>query len=114
MTYPNYKNKHLEESLFNPGDYVSYKKWSNSRMPSKYILIYQISPLKHFKREFRGKYEKIKLYNQHEVLVHRNIGFIRMNGIGSPHSVTFLEELIAMGGKYFISKGKEFSYATRL
>jgi uridine phosphorylase len=37
--------------------------------------------------------------------LYKNIGLIRMNGIGSPHAVTVLEELIAMGAKEFINIG---------
>ena len=41
MTYPNFKNKHLHEALFNPNDYVNYKKWNRKKFPKKYIITYQ-------------------------------------------------------------------------
>ncbi len=28
MVYPNFKDKHLHEALFNPKDFAKYKKWN--------------------------------------------------------------------------------------
>jgi len=37
--------------------------------------------------------------------VYKDIGFIRVTGIGSPNAVTILEELIALGGRVFLNIG---------
>jgi len=37
--------------------------------------------------------------------IHQGIGFFKMGGIGSPHAVTVMEELIGLGGKEFIVVG---------
>lgn len=105
MPFPKFENKHLEEALVNPEDFGAYKKWGKDAFPKKMIISYQRDSLLYFKRKYRGKYEKIKLYNSHEILRMGDIGFIRMNGIGSPHAATFLEEMIAGGAKEIISMG---------
>jgi|SRR3989344_5951986 len=105
MPFPKFKNKHLEEALFTAHDYGSYKKWGKNAFPKKMIFCYQRSILSYFKRKYKGKYEKIKLYNNQEILRIGEIGFIRMNGIGAPHAVTFMEEMIACGTREFINMG---------
>ena len=105
MAFPKFKNKHLEEALFTAHDYGSYKKWGKNAFPKKMIFCYQRSILSYFKRKYRGKFEKIKLYNNQEILRIGDIGFIRMNGIGAPHAVTFMEEMIACGTREFINMG---------
>jgi len=105
MPFPKFKNKHLEEALFTAQDYCSYKKWSKNAFPKKMIFCYQRSVLAYFKRKYRGKFEKIKLYNNQEILRVGDIGFIKMNGIGAPHAVTFMEEMIACGTREFVNMG---------
>jgi len=105
MSFPKFKNKHLEEALFTAHDYCSYKKWSKNAFPKKMIFCYQRSVLAYFKRKYQGKFEKIKLYNNQEILRVGDMGFIRMNGIGAPHAVTFMEEMIACGTREFINMG---------
>ena len=105
MPFPKFKNKHLEEALFTAHDYCSYKKWSKNAFPRKMIFCYQRSTLAYFKRKYRGKFEKIKLYNNQEILRIGDIGLMRMNGIGAPHAVTFMEEMIACGTREFINMG---------
>lgn len=105
MPFPKFKNKYLEEALFTAHDYASYKKWSKNAFPKKVIFCYQRSVLFYFKRKYKGKYERIKLYKNQEILRVGNIGLIRMNGIGAPHASTFMEEMIAGGTKEFINIG---------
>lgn len=105
MTFPKYKNKHLEEALFSAEDFGAYKKWKKKVFPKKMILCYQKSALAYFKRKYRGKYKRIKLYENQEIFKIGKIGFMKMNGIGAPHAVTFMEELIAGGTKEFINMG---------
>lgn len=105
MTYPNFKNKHLEQALFDPKEFVDYKGWDKHRLPKKIVILYQTSAINYFKRKYRGKYEKIKFVNNHVVLRYGNVGVIRMTGIGSPHAITIFEEMIAMGAKEFVNIG---------
>ena len=105
MVYPQYKNKHTEAALFNPEDYVNWKKIKKSpvKKPTKYILIYYPRLLKYFRRNFSSK--KINYYSLITIHQHKDIGVVLMTGIGSPHATTVLEELIALGGKEFLNIG---------
>jgi uridine phosphorylase len=102
MTFPNFKDKHLEKSLFSPDDYIKYRKYPKN-LPKKYIITYQTDILKYFKRKYNPK--KIKLYSLLTIYKHRDIGFIKMTGIGSPNASTVFEELIALGGRTFLNIG---------
>ena len=106
MAYPNFQNKHLEQALFNPQDYVSWKNYLKKdykTAPNKYIFIYYGKILNHFKRNY--SYNKIKLYRLITIYQHKNIGIVLMTGIGSPNAATVMEELIALGGKEFLNIG---------
>jgi len=103
--YPNYKNKHLEESLFHPEDFLKYAKLNKKDFPQKYVLVFQSSSEKYIKRKYNLKktntdgIEGIRLYK------YRDIGIVKVVGIGAPHTCTLLEELIALGAKEFIMVG---------
>lgn len=106
MVYPNYQNKHLEEALFNPKDFIKWKgllKKNYGNSPKKYVLIYYPRILNYFKRKYKPK--KIKLYGTITVYQYKNIGVVQITGIGAPHAVTVFEELIALGGKEFLNIG---------
>jgi len=106
MTYPNFKNKHLEEALFNPQDYINwsnYLKKNYKEAPKKYIIIYYPKILNYFKRKYKPK--KIKLYRLITIFQYKDVGVVYMTGIGSPHAVAIIEELIALGGKKFLNIG---------
>ncbi len=103
MAYPNFDNKHLQESLFHPVDYVKYKKYNTKGLPKKYLLTYQERAKNYFIRKYKPK--KLKFYSLLTIYVYKNIGFVRMTGIGAPNAATVLEELIALGGKEFINVG---------
>ena len=103
MVYPNFENKYLEESLFHPVDYVKYKKYSSRNLPKKYILTYQDKVKNYFVRKYKPK--KFKLYSLLTIYKYKDIGFVKMTGIGAPNAATILEELIALGGKEFINAG---------
>ncbi len=102
MTYPNFKDKHLQEALIHPADFVKYKKWKRN-FPKKYILTYQKRVEDYFIRKYKPK--KHKLYSLLNILVYKDIGFVRMTGIGAPNAVIVMEELIALGGKTFLNIG---------
>lgn len=107
MTYPQFKNKHLEEAFIHPEDWVSYRKFDKSKFPQKYILTYQSSVLRHFRREYAGRYEILKIHQG--VNIHKikgtSIGFLKIPGVGAPMAVTVAEELIGLGAKEFINIG---------
>ncbi len=106
MAYPNFQNKHLEQALFNPQDYVTWKNYLKKdykNAPQKYIFIYYGKILSHFKRKY--KFSKIKLYRLITIHQHKNVGVVMMTGIGSPNAATVMEELIALGGKEFLNIG---------
>ena len=84
---------------------MKYKKWSSKDFPSKIIITYQKRPLAYFKKKFKGKYKVSKLTGDHKLLIHNDLGFIKMTGFGAPHAVATFEELIALGGKEFINIG---------
>lgn len=105
MTFPKFKDKHLEEALFTAHDFYSYKKWSRKAFPENMIFCYKKSILSYFKRKYKGEYTKIKMYSDQEILKIGNIGFMKFNGIGAPYAATFMEELIACGARKFINMG---------
>ena len=104
MVYPNFQNKHLEEALFSPDFFVKFKKFlKGNKKPKKYILIYSSRLLNYFKRKYKPK--KIKLYSLITLYIHKDVGLVYNTGIGAPNAVTILEELIALGGREFLSIG---------
>ena len=104
MVYPNFKNKHLERALFSPDFYVKFRKFlKGHKKPKKYILIYSSSLLRYFLRKYKPK--KIRLYSLITIYLYKDIGLIYNKGIGAPNATTILEELIALGGKEFLSIG---------
>ena len=102
MAYPNFKNKHVEEALFSPVDFVKYRKWKGN-FPKKYIITYQAKAKNYFVRKYNPK--KINLYSLLNIYIYKKVGFVRVTGIGSPLAATILEELIAIGGTEFLNIG---------
>jgi uridine phosphorylase len=72
-------------------------------LPKKYILTYQTSALNYIRRKYKPK--KIRLYSLLSVYRYRDIGFVKLTGIGAPNAATVLEELIALGGRQFLNLG---------
>ena len=104
MVYPNFKNKHLEESLFLPEDYLKCAYKDRKKFPKKWILVLQNSVEKYIKRKFKLEEDKENRLAGN-FYIHNGIGFLKMDGIGSPYAVTVMEELIGLGGKEFIIIG---------
>ncbi len=102
MSYPQFKNKHLEEALFNPEHYTSYAGYKGY-FPKKYIFVYSKRALSYFRKKYHPR--KIKFSSQTDIYKYKTVGLVRMSGIGSPHAVTVIEELIALGGKVFLNIG---------
>ncbi|MFA5992698.1 MAG: nucleoside phosphorylase [Candidatus Pacearchaeota archaeon] len=103
MTYPKYKNKHLEEALFNAHDSGTVLKHKNMKLPKKYIFLYHHSVKNYLKRKYKPK--KIVLSPIMIIYVWKDIGFVDMKGIGSPYAAGAIENLIALGGKKFLNVG---------
>lgn len=93
----------MHEALFNPIDFLKYQKIKIKKFPKKYVLVYQFSALNYIKRKYKPK--KIKIYSLLTIYKYKNIGFVKLTGIGCPHAVAVFEELIALGGKEFLNIG---------
>ncbi len=106
MSYPNFKNKYLEQALFDPKNDVNWKNLSiknHKKIPKKLILFYDQKILNYFKKRYNP--EQIKLYRLLTVYKYKDVGVVCVTGIGAPHATTVLEGLIALGAKEFISIG---------
>jgi len=106
MPYPNFKNKHLEQALFDPQDYHSWNEFLKKdygKPIRKYIILYYPRIIKYFKRKYKS--EKIKIYRLITIYRHKDVGVVCMTGIGAPNAVAVMEELIAFGGREFINIG---------
>lgn len=103
MTYPKFKNKHLEKPLFNPHDFLKYKRRNFKNFPKRWVIIWQSSIERYLKRKYRAK--EIEMGFQGGIYLLNNVGVVRIGGIGSPHAVGNIEEIIARGGKEFILVG---------
>jgi uridine phosphorylase len=104
MAYPNFKNKHLEKSLFSPEDYFRKKHLKKlSKKPEKYILVYYPYLLNFFKRKYKPKRIDINAYIT--IYQYKDIAVVRMTGAGAPNAAMVMEDLIALGGKDFLNIG---------
>lgn len=103
MSFPQFEDKHLHESLFTPEDYLKYRKINISDLPKNILFVYRQKLEKYFIRKYKPK--KIKIASMMDLLIYKNMGLVRMKGIGSPHAVTVFEELIGMGAKTFLNIG---------
>ena len=92
--------------VFSPKDFVkyAYPQLDRRNLPRKYIIAYQNSTLKHFRKVCKPT-RRIKLHDDFVIHAYGNTGFVRTPGIGSPNAVACLEELIALGGKKFLTVG---------
>ena len=102
MSYPQFRNKHVEEALFDPGDYITYKSVIG-KIPKKIILVYSDRLFKYLEKNYKLK--KIKIYSLLTVYSCGKIGFVKFSGIGSSYVSALLEELIFLGGKEFLNIG---------
>jgi uridine phosphorylase len=101
---PNFKNKHIEKALYNPIDFIAYKKFKFvGKIPDKIIIFYNDDLLKYLKKNYKLK--KVKIYSLLTIYSYKNIGFVKITGVGSPFAAGILEELIALGCKTFLNIG---------
>ncbi|MEK6918491.1 MAG: nucleoside phosphorylase [Nanoarchaeota archaeon] len=103
MSIPKFKDKHLYDSMVNPANAMSIinKKFKN--LPKKYLFVYEKFALRYFLRKYKPK--KLVLSGRMTIYLHKDIGFVRMEGIGAPYTVGFMENLIGLGGKVFLNIG---------
>ena len=104
MVFPKFKNKHLEKALISPKNLHEYTGHTGARIPRNCIILYYDN----FFRNLKRKYKPMKLKETAvgaEFYKLGKIGIIKINGIGSPHAVTVLEEAIDLGGRNFINVG---------
>jgi len=101
MTYPKFKNKHLENAFFGANILKEENKINN--LPNKFVIIYSKKILNHFKTKYFAK--RIFKHELFEIYKHKTIGLIWMKGIGSPHAVAVIENIISAGGKEFLNIG---------
>jgi uridine phosphorylase len=109
MTFPNFKNKHEQDSMFNPKDFMKYLKkigkYPSFKVPKRVILCYSKSLMDYIIENH--KVTKVEGFGEMYLLggVDNQIAIIGKFGIGAPGAVTIPEELIAFGVKEFISIG---------
>ena len=110
MGFPNLKNKHAKDSMFNPKEYLAYMKkvgkYPKFKPPVGVIFCYQRKLMEHILE--KHKVTKVKLFYGDTYLLNESKGRIAVVGnfgIGAPVVATLLEELIAFGVKNFISIG---------
>lgn len=110
MGFPNLKNKHTQDPLYTPGDFLGYLKKTGSypkfKAPRAMILCYQRSLLdyvlkKHKTTQASGICREMYLLDE----TGGRVAIAGNFGIGAPAAVAILEELIAFGVKRFISIG---------
>ena len=110
MAFPNFKNKHANDSMFNPRDYLDYQKkrekYDKFSPPEGIILCYS-KKLMEYVLENHKVIKVQRFYGEMYLLneTKNKIAIIGKFGIGAPVVATLLEELIAFGVKRFISIG---------
>jgi uridine phosphorylase len=109
MTFPNFKNKHGNDSMFSPQEFLDYQKsihgFDDQSVPERIIICYSRTLFKNIESQFG--FTKVN-FSQHIYISGKGdntIGLAANFGIGAPTTVTLFEEMIAMGGKEFISIG---------
>jgi uridine phosphorylase len=110
MPFPNYKNKHNENSIFSPADFVAYMselgRYSDFKPPEGVILCYTGNVIAYATANYTvttvdGISSGIHLFNETD----NRVGIIGNFGIGAPMVIAIVEELIALGAKSFVSIG---------
>jgi len=110
MSFPNFKGKHLHDSMFTPSEFMEYQKklgkYPKIKVPTGIIFCYQKSLLDYIIKNH--KTEKAEGFHGDLYLLgdtNNKIALFGNFGIGSPVAVALFEELIAFGVEKFISIG---------
>lgn len=110
MQFPNYKNKHNENSVFSPSEFVAYMsklgRYNDFKPPEGVILCYTGSVIEYATANYpvttaKGISSGIHLFNETD----NRVGIIGNFGMGAPIATALVEELIALGVKSFVSIG---------
>lgn len=104
MAFPKFKNKHLEDAMFDPGSSLDMGKIPK-KLPKKLLLIYSGDQLGYLKKKYNPQIVKGVSKELYQLYTCRGIGIVKINGIGSPHAAAVLDDLIFLGGKIFINVG---------
>ena len=109
MPYPNFAGKHEHEAFFTPQDFLAYARRTGQlpefSMPEGVIFSYQNKLVR--KIAAQEDTEQIASLGNFHILRKGGgkVGICGRFGIGAPAVTTLLEELIALGGRKFISIG---------
>jgi uridine phosphorylase len=110
MPFPNFADKHAQDALFHPQDYVAYLRRQqflpDLPMPGSIIFCYQRPLLRRIVAQ--EETERIKAFpNEFHLLMSTKgkVGVFGGFGIGAPAATAFLEEFIALGVRTFVSIG---------
>ena len=103
MNLPIYKDKYTHKGLIDSATFVSYSDYPDE-IPENILIAFEPVCLEHF----QGNYSitgKIELRTDLIIYQHKNMGFVRLSGIGGPNLVAAVEEMIILGAKSFITVG---------
>ncbi len=109
MPFPNFRNKHAEDALVTPRDYLTYARSRGllpKTRPKGLIVAYQRSLMQyvlknHRTRRVRGFFGEMFLLRE----TNDHVAIIGDFGIGAPQAVIHLEEFIEWGVRRFVSIG---------
>jgi uridine phosphorylase len=110
MSFPNFKDKHSNDSMVSPKDFLryqrKYKKYDKFSPPKGVIICYQRKLMEYVLKNHKTTRVE-RFYGEMYLLDETGgkVAIIGKFGIGSPVVVTLVEELIAFGVKRFISIG---------
>ena len=110
MAFPNYNNKYAKKEVFSPHDYMAYIKrrgrCTKFKPPEGIIFCYQHSLMKYILEKHQTTNIKDYYFGLHLLdETGGRVGILGNFGIGAPAAAAFLDELIALGVKKFITIG---------
>lgn len=104
MSYPKYSGKFNEIALFSAKDFMNTVKIrAEHKIPEKIIICYYPGLLDYFRKKYSP--DKMKITRNIEIESCGSFGMIYMTGIGAPHAVAIVEDLIALGCREFLNIG---------
>lgn len=109
MPFPNFRNKHGQDALVTPRDYLAYARSRGmvpKSRPDALIIAYHRTLMRyvvenHRTRRVKGFFGEMFLLGE----TRNRVGIIGNFGIGAPQAVIHLEEAIEWGVRRFISIG---------
>lgn len=103
MVYPKFMRKFRKRALFGPESSLDLRRRPQN-LPKRYIFIYENETVDQLKKTY--DLTKVDLSNGlFELYSLRSVGIAKINGIGSPHAVSVLEDIIHLGGDTFLNLG---------